>query len=166
MIFTAVKNYKKVTNGKSVELPNIILLIDRNGNSFVYNFINNNIDCLNKVKKNLEKFFKGEISNSKKLKGKEEGLLETTDINGARILYFDLGNNNYVLARVFIKDATRSIKIDGIYDKAIADFREQKKYILAHINDEEFKNRQFELINKLFRLLNNGDEVITNGRKI
>ena len=54
MIFTAVKNYKKVTNGKSVELPNIILLIDRNGNSFVYNFINNNIDCLNKVKKAMD----------------------------------------------------------------------------------------------------------------
>ena len=167
MIMNTIKNYKKLDKKSSKrELPNVILLEDNDGNDCVYNFINSNIECIPKVKKNLEKFFRGELSSVKRIKGKSDDLCELTDVNGTRLLFFNLGNTNYVLARIFIKDATRSLKIDAIYDKAIADFRRQKEYIINNINNEEFKNKQFEMINRLFRLLNNGDEAITDGRQI
>lgn len=165
MIFKAVRNYNKSMESNTVSLPNIILLEDSKGNDSIYDYIVNNINVIPKVKKNLKKFFRGEVSKTKKLIGKD-GLLESKDLNGTRLLYFDLGNNNYVLARLFIKDATKSLKINAIYDKAIADFKEQEDYIRENLNNEEFKSRQCELINRLFTFLNKGDEVITSGRKI
>ena len=37
---------------------------------------------------------------------------------------------------------------------------------VANLEDEEFRNRQSELINKLFRLLNGEKEVVISGTKI
>ena len=117
------------------------------------------------MKKNIEKFFRGECSNSKKIKGKKENLLEIVDVNGTRLLYFDLGNNNYVLAGIFLKDADKSVGIDAIYDNAIAIYRSNKEYILENINNKEFRNEQEELVRKLFGMLN-GEKAIISGKKI
>ena len=169
MIYFAVINYEKVFVDNNTKRIFVILLEDARGNGIIWNYINNsnnsNNSIISKVKKNLEKFFNGEMSGSKKIKGKKrENLWEITDTNGTRLLYFNLGNNVYVLASVFIKDAQKSMKIDMIYNNAIKLFQDQKDYILANLDNEEFWDRQSELTNELFTLLNG--EVKIGGRKI
>jgi len=168
MIFSTVKDYnnKKSISSNKVQMPTVILIEENDGNDVIYNYINNNHNVIIKAKKCLEKFFRGERNNVKRIKGKKEDLLETEDTNGTRLLFFSLGNNTYVLAQIFIKDKNKSTKIDGCYDKAISDYLDRKEYILANLEDEDFRNRQSELINKLFRLLNGEKEVVISGTKI
>ena len=168
MIFSIVKDYsnKKSISSNKVQMPTVILIEENDGNDVIYNYINNNRNVIIKAKKCLEKFFRGERNNVKRIKGKKEDLLETEDTNGTRLLFFSLGNNTYVLAQIFIKDKNKSTKIDGCYDKAISDYLDRKEYILANLEDEEFRNRQSELINKLFGLLNGEKEVVISETKV
>ena len=166
LIFNVLIDYKKKDEIKENEIrPFVILLKENNGNDVLFNYINDNKNYIPIMKKNIEKFFRGECSNSKKIKGKKENLLEIVDVNGTRLLYFDLGNNNYVLAGIFLKDADKSVGIDTIYDNAIAIYRSNKEYILENINNKEFRNEQEELVRKLFIMLN-GEKVIISGKKI
>ncbi len=168
-IFETIKNYEKCVTEDIVNYPTVILFDDgKNGN--IYEFVEDNFDNINKFKGDLEKFFRGEKTNVEKIKGYKEKLMATLNANGTRLLFFDLGNNTYVLADMFIKGATvkgakNALSIEARYARAVRNFKKNREMILANMDTEEFKNRQAELIHLLFGKLKS-DEVIIDGRKI
>lgn len=171
------KMNKETATKEQEEKPNIIFLtknkIDGNA-AYVVSDLEDYVDSENWMdyKKLVDDFISGtflnNIGNTEKNRSfnsnnqKLKGLCEAKN-DQARIIYYHLGNNNYILIKAFSKKDDRSALVTIRLLTAMDQFKEQEEEIMENLSNPEFLVEQqtyFDQIDKIFAKRLGGKNVL------
>lgn len=156
-LFNSIKFYKRESNQSIHDTkPNIFFLTNNSNTAYFYETLLNNLEGDSKVKKSLDKMLSGYFIHSHDVKNiirNNKKILEYKDSNGTRILFEDLGNNNYLICDFFFKNKQISSKITNYYELNIERYLNNKEKIQSLLNDPNYYIEQAEILGSIYCLL-------------
>lgn len=156
-LFKYIKNYEKTKNKPLIiRKPNIYFLTNNSNTAYFYQTLLENPDASNKIRKSLDKMISGYFIHSKDVKTINRNghkILEYKDSNGTRILFEDLGNNQYLICDLFFKDKQLSSKIVNYYDINITRYLSFKDKLEQLLNDPNYHIEQAEILGSIYSIL-------------